>query len=216
MSAPSPREVSAVIFDLDRTLVDLQSYTDYAAALRDLTVLVGEQQGADVPEADWDAPTLSTMAVLVSLSGDSRWHDASSAVAAHERAAIAQSVAMPGLESLEVALDGLPRAVVTLLPEDVAREVLGHHGVDIEVIVGRDPDIPAKPSGAGLVVAAGRLGVPVSATVMIGDSSWDHAAAVDAGAAFIGVPVSASAFGPDVPVAAGLIDAVAAVAPVRR
>ncbi|MGA1594995.1 MAG: hypothetical protein ACO4AG_00005, partial [Candidatus Nanopelagicales bacterium] len=75
MSAPSPREVRAVIFDLDRTLVDLQSYTDYAAALRDLTVLVGEQQGADVPEADWDAPTLSTMAVLVSLSGDSRWHD---------------------------------------------------------------------------------------------------------------------------------------------
>ena len=216
MSAPSPREVRAVIFDLDRTLVDLQSYTDYAAALRDLTVLVGEQQGADVPEADWDAPTLSTMAVLVSLSGDSRWHDASSAVAAHERAAIAQSVAMPGLESLEVALDGLPRAVVTLLPEDVAREVLAHHGVDIEVIVGRDPHIPDKPSGAGLAVAADRLGVPVSATVMIGDSSWDHAAAVDAGAAFIGVPVSASAFGPDVPVAAGLIDAVAAVAPVRR
>ncbi|MFZ9987603.1 MAG: HAD family hydrolase [Candidatus Nanopelagicales bacterium] len=211
MSAPGPREVSAVIFDLDRTLVDLQSYTDYAAALRDLTALVGEQPGADVPEADWDTPTLSTMAILVSLTGDPRWHDASSAVAAHERAAIGQSLAMPGLESLEVALNGLPRAVVTLLPVDVAREVLGHHGVDIEVIVGRDPDIPAKPSGAGLVVAATRLGVPVSTTVMIGDSSWDHAAAVDIGAAFIGVPVSTSAFGPDVPVADSLLAAVAAV-----
>ena len=211
MSAPGPREVSAVIFDLDRTLVDLQSYTDYAAALRDLTALVGEQPGADVPEADWDTPTLSTMAILVSLAGDPRWHDASSAVAAHERAAIGQSLAMPGLESLEVALNGLPRAVVTLLPVDVAREVLGHHGVDIEVIVGRDPDIPAKPSGAGLVVAATRLGVPVSTTVMIGDSSWDHAAAVDIGAAFIGVPVSTSAFGPDVPVADSLLAAVAAV-----
>ncbi|MGA0066342.1 MAG: HAD family hydrolase [Candidatus Nanopelagicales bacterium] len=211
MSAPGPREVSAVIFDLDRTLVDLQSYTDYAAALRDLTALVGEQPGADVPEADWDTPTLSTMAILVSLTGDPRWHDASSAVAAHERAAIGQSLAMPGLESLEVALNGLPRAVVTLLPVDVAREVLGHHGVDIEVIVGRDPDIPAKPSGAGLVVAATRLGVPVSTTVMIGDSSWDHAAAVDVGAAFIGVPVSTSAFGPDVPVADSLLAAVAAV-----
>jgi len=210
MSAPGHREVSAVIFDLDRTLVDLQSYTDYAAALRDLTALVGEQPGADVPEADWDTPTLSTMAILVSLTGDPRWHDASSAVAAHERAAIGQSLAMPGLESLEVALNGLPRAVVTLLPVDVAREVLGHHGVDIEVIVGRDPDIPAKPSGAGLVVAATRLGVPVSTTVMIGDSSWDHAAAVDIGAAFIGVPVSTSAFGPDVPVADGLLAAVAA------
>jgi phosphoglycolate phosphatase len=210
MTSPGPWGSRAIIFDLDRTLVDLQSYTDYAAALRDLTALVGEQPGADVPEADWDAPTLSTMAILVSLAGDARWHDASSAVAAHERAAIGQSVVMPGLESVDDALAGVPRAVVTLLPEDVAREALAHHGVDIKVIVGRDPHIPAKPSGAGLVVAADRLGVLVSDCVMIGDSSWDHAAAVDAGAAFIGVPVSASAFGSEVPVADGLLAAVAA------
>lgn len=204
---PAPQ---AYIFDLDRTLVDLQSFTDYAAALRDVTELVGEQQGAAVPLADWDAPTLSTMAILVSLAGDERWGPVSRAVAAHERAAIWQSAAMPGLESLEAAVGGLPRAVVTLLPEDVARDVLAHHGVAIEVIVGRDPHIPAKPSGAGLLVAAERMGVPVVDCVMIGDSTWDHAAAVDAGAAFIGVPVSASAFGPDVPVADGLIAAVAA------
>ena len=210
MTEPSPRAFGAYIFDLDRTLVDLQSFTDYASALRDLTALIGEQPGADVPAADWDAPTLSTMAILVSLAGDSRWPEASSAVAAHERAAIGQSVAMPGLESVDEALGGVPRAVVTLLPDDVAREVLAHHGVDIEVIVGRDPYIPAKPSGAGLVVAADRLGVLVSDCVMIGDSSWDHAAAVDAGAGFIGVPVSASAFGPDVPVADGLLTAIAA------
>ncbi|MEY3733206.1 MAG: hypothetical protein RL347_565 [Actinomycetota bacterium] len=208
MSASGPREIEAFIFDLDRTLVDLQSYTDYAAALRDLTALVGPASGAAVPDADWDAPTLSTMAILVSLAGDPRWHEASSAVAAHERAAIGQSVAMPGLDALEDLLDGAPRAVVTLLPEDVARAALAHHGVDIEVIVGRDPQIPAKPSGAGLIVAAERLGVPIESTVMIGDSSWDYAAAVDAGAAFIGVPVSASAFGPDVPVTDGLIGAV--------
>lgn len=198
----------AFIFDLDRTLVDLQSFTDYAAALRDVTAIVGERPGADVPEADWDAPTLSTMAILVSLAGDRRWVEASRAVAAHERAAIGQSAAMPGLESLEAALDGLPRAVVTLLPEDVARDVLAHHGVDIEVIVGRDPHIPAKPSGAGLLVAAERMGVSVSDCVMIGDSTWDHAAAVDAGAAFIGVPVSSTAFTVGVPAADGLLAAI--------
>ena len=203
MSAPK-----AFIFDLDRTLVDLQSFTDYAAALRDVTALVGGRQGADVPEADWDAPTLSTMAILVSLAGDDRWAEVSSAVAHHERAAIPQSVAMPGLASLDDALAGAPRAVVTLLPEDVARATLAHHGVDIQVIVGRDPHIPAKPSGAGLVVAAEHMGVSARECVMIGDSTWDHAAAVDAGAAFLGVPVSASAFGPDVPVADGLIAAV--------
>lgn len=197
----------AFIFDLDRTLVDLQSFTDYAAALRDVTMLVGERRGAAVPAADWDAPTLSTMAILVSLAGDERWESASRAVAAHERAAIPQSAAMPGLASLDDMLDGAPRAVVTLLPEGVAREALAHHGIVIDIIVGRDPRIPVKPSGAGLVVAAERMGVPVAECVMIGDSSWDHAAAVDAGAAFIGVPVSPTAFTSDVPVAAGLLSA---------
>lgn len=210
MSASGPREIDAFIFDLDRTLVDLQSYTDYTAALRDLTALVGPASGASVPDADWDVPTLSTMAILVSLAGDPRWHGASAAVAVHEHAAIGQSVAMPGLDALEDLLDGAPRAVVTLLPEGVARAALAHHGVDIDVIVGRDPQIPAKPSGAGLIVAAERLGVPIESTIMIGDSSWDYAAAVDAGAAFIGVPVSASAFGPDVPVADGLLAGVIA------
>lgn len=202
--------VQGYIFDLDRTLVDLQSFTDYAAALRDVSALVGEQERAAVPDADWDAPTLSTMAILVALAGDERWEAASRAVAAHERAAIPQSRAMPGLASLEDALAGAPRAVVTLLPEDVARETLAHHGIHVDVVVGRDPLIPAKPSGAGLVVAADRLGVPVSECVMIGDSTWDHAAAVDAGAAFIGVPVSSTAFTAEVPVAEGLLAAVGA------
>ena len=198
------------IFDLDRTLVDLQSFTDYGAALRDVAALVGEREGAAVPDADWDAPTLSTMAILIALAGDERWEEASRAVAVHERAAIRQSVAMAGLESLDGALAGAPRAVVTLLPQDVARETLAHHGVHVDVVIGRDPHIPAKPSGAGLVVAAGRIGVPVSECVMIGDSTWDHAAAVDAGAAFIGVPVSSTAFAASVPVAEGLLAAIAA------
>jgi len=210
MATTGPYDVGAYIFDLDRTLVDLQSFTDYAAALRDVTAVLGEAQQAQVPGADWDAPTLSTMAILVALAGDDRWGPASRAVAAHERAAIPASVAMPGLESLDDALAGAPRAVVTLLPEDVAREVLAHHGIRIDVIIGRDPHIPAKPSGAGLVCAAERLGVPVTDCVMIGDSTWDHAAAVDAGAAFIGVPVSSGAFDPDVPTARGLLAAVAA------
>jgi len=198
----------ALLFDLDRTLVDLQSFTDYAAALRDLAALVGEEVGADVPDADWDAPTLSTMGILVALAGDPRWAAASSAVAMHEHAAIPRSSAMPGLDRLDDALGQTPRAVVTLLPEDVARAALAHHGIRIEVIIGRDPLIPAKPSGAGLVIAAERLRVPVAGCVMIGDSTWDRAAAVDAGAGFIGVPVSASAFGSDVIVADSLLDAV--------
>ncbi|MEK9665305.1 MAG: HAD family hydrolase [Candidatus Nanopelagicales bacterium] len=199
----------AFLFDLDRTLVDLQSYTDYAAALSDLTALVGKQEGADVPAADWDAPTLSAMAILVALAGDDRWAAADRAVAAPAVAPIDQSLAVVGRDRWAPPVGNTPRAVVTLLPEDVARAVLAHHGVDVETIVGRHAQIPAKPSGAGLVVAAERLGVPIDACVMIGDSSWDHAAAVDAGAAFIGVPVSGKAFAADVPVADGLLAAIA-------
>jgi len=200
----------AFLFDLDRTLVDLQTYTDYGAALQDLTDLVGEQDGADVPAADWDAPTFSAMAILVALAGTEQWDAADRVVAAHELAAIPQSVAMPGLDGLADAVGESPYAVVTLLPEDVARAVLAAQGVRVDVIIGRHPRIPAKPSGAGLLVAAERLGVPITECVMIGDSSWDHAAALDAGAAFIGVPVSDKAFGGDVPVADGLLAAIAA------
>lgn len=202
---PMPR---AILFDLDRTLVDLQNFTDYAAALADLHAMLDGWAEWEVLDADWDAPTLECMAILVALAKDPRWVAASAAVAAHERAAIPRSHAMPGLEHAVDACRGLPYAVVTLLPPDVAGEALTHHGFPAEVIVGRDPHIRAKPHGDGLVVAAERLGVPVGECIMIGDSSWDCAAAADAGAAFIGVPQTATAFGPDVRQAESLIAAV--------
>lgn len=199
---------SAILFDVDRTLVDLQNYTDYAAALADLHAMLEGWSEWEVLEADWDAPTLECMAILVALSADPRWPGASAAVARHERAAIPRSRAMPGLAGAPAACGGLPYAAVTLLPPDVARDALAHHGFPVDVVVGRDPHIRAKPHGDGLVVAAERLGVSVSDCVMIGDSSWDYAAAKDAGATFIGVPQSPLAFGPDVAVAASLIGAV--------
>ena len=160
---------AAIIFDVDRTLVDLQNFTDYGAALADLEDLLGQPGGADVPHADWDAPTLACMAILVGLAGDPRWYEASGLVAAHERAAIPGSKPMPGLASAGAACGPVPYALATLLPADVAREALAFHGFDVDVVIGRDPHIRPKPSGACLVEAAARLGVNVSDTVMIGD-----------------------------------------------
>ncbi len=199
----------AILFDLDRTLVDLQNHTDYAAALDDLRVLLDGWAEFTVLDADWDAPTLECMAILVALSGDPRWPAASEAVAVHERAAIPSSRAMPGLRELVSACEGRPYAVVTLLAPDVARDVLDFHGFPVDVIVGRDPRIRAKPHGDGLIVAAERLGVDVAQCVMIGDSTWDHAAAMEAGASFIGVPATSGAFAPDIPQADGLLGAMA-------
>ena len=197
------------MFDCDRTLVDLQNFTDYAAALEDLRTLLDGWSEFDVLDADWDAPTLECMAILVALSHDDRWPAASAAVASRERAAIPRSRAMPGLGRAREACADVPYAVVTLLPSDVAREALAFHDFAADLTVGRDPRIRAKPHGDGLLVAAERLGVPASSCVMIGDSSWDCVAAADAGMPFIGVPASPGAFGADVEVADSLLDAIA-------
>ncbi len=85
----------ALLLDLDRTLVDLQSFTDYAAALSDVEALLGRWSGADVPETDWDQPTMACMSVLHSLLGDPRWRQVSDAIAVHELAAVDQSTLMP-------------------------------------------------------------------------------------------------------------------------
>lgn len=198
----------AVLLDLDRTLVDVQSFTDYDAALRDLRMLLREWPDVLVPGTDWTAATQTCMAVLVALSGDTRWQAASATVAAHERAAVPSSAPMPGLEEALALLAGVPVAVVTLLPEDVAREALAWHGADLDVVVGREPDVPPKPRGDQLAQACARLGTGVATATMIGDSTWDLAAALDVGCGFVGVPSRPDAFPPGTAVAASLPEAV--------
>jgi len=193
--------VRAILLDLDRTLVDLQSSTDYAAALADVQALVGRWDAADVPDTDWTGPTQACMSLLHSLLGDPRWHEVSAAIAVHERAAIPQSVPMPTVPETVERLRALPTAVVTLLPIEVATDVLVANGIGvgpgqpIDLVVGRDAAIRPKPEPDGLLAACRRLGVPAQDAVMIGDSSWDAGAADRAGVAFIGVPPAA--FGPD-------------------
>lgn len=177
----------AVLFDLDRTLVDLQTYTDYGAAWKDTESVIGSWDDLPTPETDWDAPTQRCMSILVDLSGDRRWSEVSEAIAAHEMAAVAASHAMPRLEEALELAQGTPRAVVTLVAEAPARAVLARHGVDIPVLVPRRPDLRPKPAADQLLEACRLLGVAPSRTVMIGDSTWDAEAAAGAGCGFVGV-----------------------------
>lgn len=198
-----------VLLDLDRTLVDLQSFTDYASAWEEVGALV-EADGGMVPQTDWDRPTHACMATLVSLAGTPRWQEVSSVIAEYERRAIPSSVAMPTLQQAQEIWAGYPVAVITLLPGDVAAEVLAFHDVDIEVIIGRDPVLRPKPHGDGLLRACEMLGVRPDEATMIGDATWDLAAAADAGTSFIGVPVTPGAFPESTSVARSLHDAVLA------
>ena len=188
----------ALLLDLDRTLVDLQSFTDYAAALRDVQQLTGEWVTAEVPETDWDQPTMACMSVLHSLLGDPRWQDVSDAIAVHERAAIPQSVVMPTVLESRETLRQVPVAIVTLLAPELVADVLAAHGIDVgeragaevDVVVGRASHVRPKPEADGLLAACAALGVAPADAVMIGDSSWDAEAAERAGVPFIGVPSS--------------------------
>ena len=177
----------AVLFDLDRTLVDVQSFTDYAAALTDVESLIAEWEDPPTPPTGWDGPTLRAMGVLVALSGDPRWQEVSDAIEAHELAAVERSVAMAGVgEALHV-VDGYPVAVVTLLPAGAAQAALRRHGISLEPIVARRADLRPKPAPDQLLEACRLLGVSPAEATMVGDSTWDEAAARTAGITFVGV-----------------------------
>jgi len=183
---------SALLLDLDRTLIDLQSFTDYGAALDDVRRLVGSWQDVQVPDTDWDRATVACMSVLHAFLDDPRWSDISDAIAVHERRAIPESHLMPTVADARPTLVASPTAVVTLLPADVAIAVLDYHdleiGREIDFVVGRDPRIKPKPEPDGVVEACRLLGVTPQDALMIGDSTWDAQAALAAGAGFVGVP----------------------------
>ena len=183
--------MEAVLFDLDRTLIDLQTYTDYGAALEDVESVIGSWDDPPAPETDWDVPTQRCMSILVALSGDPGWGEVSKAIAFHEMAAVSRSHAMPRLrDALELA-QGIPRAVVTLVAEAPARAVLARHGVEIPTVVPRLPNLRPKPAADQLLEACRLLDADPSKTVMIGDSTWDAEAAARAGCGFVGVAATA-------------------------
>lgn len=203
-----------VLLDLDRTLVDLQSFTDYDAAWADVRGLVDPALADSGPQTAWSSATRACMGVIAALPDGGLWHQVSDALARHELAAVPRSTPMPGVHAFLDGLGDRPRAVVTLLPEAVARATLAQHGLEVEVVVGRDPRVRPKPSGDGLRLALARLGMSAADAVMIGDSTWDALAARDAGVEFLGVhapPQEFAALEPPVPAYAALAEVAAAL-----
>ncbi|MCX6460346.1 MAG: HAD hydrolase-like protein [Actinobacteria bacterium] len=202
----------ALLFDLDRTLVDIQSFTDYGSARRDAEVIIGTQSEISVPATDWSADTQAAMGLLVACSGNPLWQRVSDAIEHYEREAIPSSAPMPGLAEAWAACLEVPRAVVTLVPESVARAALHWHGIDTAdlIVMGRRADQRPKPAADGLIAACTALGVDPRHAVMIGDSSWDLGAAEAAGTSFVGVPTRPENLPPGTRTADNLVAAVVA------
>lgn len=180
--------MKALLLDLDRTLIDVQTYTDYQAALEEVTELMGGVSEIDVPATNWDSPTRACMQILVALSGHTRWEQVSSVIEGHELAALPEAIPMVGLPTLVQSLPReLPTAVVTLLGPTATDRVLAMHDVPFATRVPRRPDLTPKPAPDQLEAACRLLGVTPGDTVMVGDSTWDLRAAESAGVGFIGV-----------------------------
>lgn len=201
--------MKGLLFDLDRTLIDVQSYTDYAAALSEVEALIGAWADPPTPPTGWDGPTRRCMGVLVALGDDHRWEAVSRLIEGHEMAAVLRSRPMPALEEAMKKVAGLPCAVVTLLPDTPARMALRLHRVPIETVVPRKAGRKPKPAPDQVLAACAKLGVEASRSVMIGDSTWDEQAAIGAGCQFVGVTNGGpSEFSPATAVAADLLEAV--------
>jgi phosphoglycolate phosphatase len=180
--------VSALLLDLDRTLVDVQSFTDYEAACRELDEEFGEIALVDMPESGWRSATHRAMATLFSLSGVSDdWKRADAIVSRHELAVIDEATSMPYLKEFLDATRELPRAVVTLMGQTPAEEICDRFEIDIPVVVGRRVDLRPKPAPDQLVAGLVALGVVATGTTMVGDSPWDSDAAIAAGTRFVGL-----------------------------
>lgn len=204
--------MNVVLFDLDRTLVDVQSYTDYAAALAEVEELIGSWEDPPTPPTGWDGPTRRAMGILVALGGDPRWESVSGVIERHELDAVRRSVAMPKLVEALTLVEAVPRGVVTLLPDRAAHAALDRHGVEIPVVVGRRAELAVKPAPDQLLAACEELGVEPGQATMIGDSTWDAGAARAAGCRFVGVTNGGpNEFPPDIPVADTLDRAVGLV-----
>lgn len=198
-----------LLLDLDRTLVDVQSFTDYGAAWADVVALLGDEPLDLGLETAWNAATRACMRVLGRLPAGDQWDAVDRTIAVHELAGAERSIPMPGAPEFMARLADRPKAVVTLLPVDVATAVLDRHGMTVDVVVGRDPLVRPKPAGDGLVRALEALGAPAAGAVMVGDSTWDAAAARDAGVRFVGVHAPQSEFRdqfPEAPVCSSLAD----------
>ncbi len=190
----------AFLFDLDGTLVD--SVYQHVLAWREAMTAVG------IEVAVW------TIHRRIGMSGglmaNAILRETGHAVTAEEAgrllrlhaeayARMADQVRpLPGARELLAYLTraGVPWSVATSARIDSARPSLAALGVGPEVpVVTRDQVEHAKPDPDLFVAAAGRLGVAVERSVVVGDSVWDLLAARRARA--LGVGLLSGGYGQD-------------------
>lgn len=189
--------VQAVLFDLDGTLVD--SAPDLALAVDRMLRDLGREPVGEERVRDWvgnGARRLVERAVTGRLDGRleaDRLEPALEIFFGHYAECLVERTCLyPGVtEALEqLALRGLPLAVVTNKPARFTMPLLAHLGLrrHFHAVVSGDTLPQRKPDPGPLLLAARQCGVAPGAALMVGDSDNDVRAARAAGMAVACVP----------------------------
>jgi phosphoglycolate phosphatase-like HAD superfamily hydrolase len=177
------------LFDLDKTLVNVEDGVDYCAALQALHGQFPQIRARrDLPPVQFGRCAVEVLAVLDALFGnDIAWQRASDLVEAYEVVGARRSTPMPGLETLRGLRDRPPLGVVTLLGPRAARDVLRRHRLKADCVVAREAGVRMKPAPDPVLRALRQLGARAEEAVLVGDSTWDELCARAAGVAFVGI-----------------------------
>jgi phosphoglycolate phosphatase len=175
-----------VVFDLDGTLID--SRTDLAGATN---ALVEELGGARLSEARVVAMVGEGAGVLVRRALEAAGLDPAHPGALdrflvlYEQRLLDHTREYDGVsEALEAIAVSRRMAVLTNKPARATTRVLEGLGLArwFEAVIGGDTKLGRKPDPAGLREIAAGAGVPLSETVLVGDSPIDLQTARNAGA----------------------------------
>jgi phosphoglycolate phosphatase len=176
-SAP-PRVWSAVLFDLDGTLVDS------ASEIMDSLAHMFTEMGVPVPDQDTlrsyvGPPLLDSLQMTAGFSDVEAW-EALNVYRDHYDEHLLRSPVFPGVEGVlqRVQAAGIPIALATSKPESMAREVLEHNGLAkyFAEIAGASDDETRSTKADVVAEALRRLqarGVDTTDAVMVGDRGYD-------------------------------------------
>ncbi|MFF2388698.1 HAD hydrolase-like protein [Agromyces sp. NPDC058104] len=203
------RTWSAVLFDLDGTIID--SATDITGSLAHMFTEMGLPVPSDETlRAYVGPPLLDSLRMTAGFSDAEAW-EALNVYRDHYGQHVLRSPVFPGvagvLERLHAA--GVPVALATSKPERMAREVLDHAGLSryFTVITGASDDESRSTKADVVAEALRRLqsqGIDTANSVMVGDRGYDTL-----GALANGVPTILVEWGYGSPAEAG--DAMAVV-----
>jgi HAD superfamily hydrolase (TIGR01509 family) len=190
----------AFLFDLDGTLVD--SVYQHVLAWREALEAAGIELSVwRIHRRIGMSGGLMANAILRETGHAVTDEEAARLLRLHAEAYARQSAQvrpLPGARDLLAALTklGVPWTVATSARLESARPTLEALGVGPEVpVVTRDQVAHAKPDPDLFLAAAERLGVPITAAVVVGDSVWDLLAARRARA--LGVGLLSGGYGQD-------------------